>query len=279
MDVFGKDAVIGDFRLSDHDLVLGSFNFDNETVDLGMGMETTESFIGNNPVPAYLGSKHNAKLMPKITIMQNECKTDRIYFTMKECREIISKFMGFQGYVKMYIEDEKYDETMFYNIRFLSASYEKSYDKVIGIIFEGECDSQFAWSEPVVNSYSITNDNKVINIYNDSDDLYNYLLPSVEIELSNELEEKNEVTLVINHVGETHSTEFTLKGIRRIVMDSKKCTIQLVTYSGIIIDAFSGGNDFNMNFIRLKPGNNQFYVSQNANIKFTYNLPRKVGFF
>lgn len=290
MDVFGKDAIIGNIRLSDYGLVLGSFSFDNDNVELGMDMETTESYIGSNPVPVYLGSKHTNKLMPKITIIQNECKTDRIYFTMQECREIISKLMGFQGYVKMYIDDDKYDETMFYNIRFKSASYEKSYDKVIGIIFEGECDSQFAWTEDIINTYITTQDNSSISIYNDSDDLYNYLYPKVEITVSEHTNLDNFVLInnsddVIDNTynNENNSidingykTVFKLNNANKIYMDSKKCTISF--YNNDTVS--NGENDFkNMHFIRLKPGINNFTISHKATIKFTYNLPRKVGLY
>lgn len=282
MDVFGKDAVIGDFRLSDYGFVLGSFSYDNEDIDLGMENETTETFIGNNHVPVYLGSKTTGKLKPRLTIIQNECVTDRIYFTLNECRMITSKLIGNQGYKKLYIEDDKGNETVFYNIRFNSAHYEKSYDKVIGITFEGECDSQFAWTDEITQKFITTEKYEHISIYNDSDDLYNYLLPKVNIHITDETLARETESLTIRNINENRDTIMEIKydmfnNLKDFEMDSKKNILRYRKNDLVFLESNYEG--FNMNFIRLVPGDNHFTVSLPCEIVFKYSLPRKVGFY
>lgn len=50
MDLFGKDMIIGDFKLSDYGLMLASFdsNSANDEEELGMDYETIEEYIGHS---------------------------------------------------------------------------------------------------------------------------------------------------------------------------------------------------------------------------------------
>jgi hypothetical protein len=46
MNLFGEDMVIGDFRLSEHGLILASFDDESETEDdLGMNYDTVEEYL------------------------------------------------------------------------------------------------------------------------------------------------------------------------------------------------------------------------------------------
>ena len=54
MNVFGKDMLIGDFKLSDYGLFLGTFETDaNYEDELNNDFETIETYIGHNPIPMY----------------------------------------------------------------------------------------------------------------------------------------------------------------------------------------------------------------------------------
>ena len=65
INIFGKDAIIGDFQLSNYGLILASFEgTDSHAEELGMNHTTIEEYIGHNPVPVYLGSSYNSKLTP-----------------------------------------------------------------------------------------------------------------------------------------------------------------------------------------------------------------------
>ena len=45
MDLFGKDMIIGNFKLSDYGLMLGTFDLNNEEEELGMDYDTIEEFV------------------------------------------------------------------------------------------------------------------------------------------------------------------------------------------------------------------------------------------
>ena len=57
-----------------------------------------------------------------------------------------------------------------------------------------------------------------------------------------------------------------------ITMDSKKSILSSSNRERII------NNDFNMHFIRLVPGKNEFKVNSTIQVSFVYKVPRKVGF-
>ena len=55
INIFGLDAIIGDFQLSNYGLVLASFESSHSSdEELGMDSDTVEEYIGHNPVPVYL---------------------------------------------------------------------------------------------------------------------------------------------------------------------------------------------------------------------------------
>ena len=57
IEIFGLDAIIGDFQLSNYGLILASFEGSNSSdEEVGMNHNTIEEYIGYNPTPIYLGS-------------------------------------------------------------------------------------------------------------------------------------------------------------------------------------------------------------------------------
>ena len=266
MDVFGKDAVIGDFRLSDHGLYLSTFNPEN-TNDLGMTHNTEEQFVGKNPVPVYLGSVYGAKLSMQMTVIQDECKTHKIYFTQNEIREILGRLTGYQGYKKMYIKDEKNLENIYYNVRVTNVSEEYLNEEVVALTFSMECDSQFAWCDKQT-VYVTSNNDEMIRVYCNTDDRYNYLLPKIIIKPISDVEDYSITNMNDNNravvIDEISAGEV-------VTMDSKLKTIR----SSNPARNYSYG--FNYKFLQLVNGENRLVISHPSSITLSMMLPRKVG--
>ncbi|MCI8597929.1 MAG: hypothetical protein HFJ10_05745 [Lachnospiraceae bacterium] len=273
MDLFGKDMVIGDFKLSDYGLMLASFGSGsaNDEEDLGMSYETVETYIGSNPVPVYLGAKYTSKLKPQATIVKNGCNaynTSHLYFNEHECREILRQLTGFRGYKKMQIYSYEFDELLYFNVRITNVSYRKIANKVAGIILQMECDSQFAWSKEYTQVYHVTSDTPIM-FFNTSDDLNNYLFPIVTITSPSPI-----ANLEIKNISDENWTS-VIKNVsadERIVMDCKNEILTSSISDKVIL------NDFNMHFIRLIAGKNEIQVNANATLIFHFRVPRKVGF-
>lgn len=269
MDVYGKDMIIGDFKLSDFGLMLGSFSADGEDEEeLGMGYETIEEFIGHRPVPVYLGAKYSEKLEPVFTIIKNPCTNNNLYFTEHECREVLRQLTGFRGYKRMQILTDEFEELLYFNVRIVSASYQKVAGKVAGIVLSGECDSQFAWSKPYRFTYNLKA-NKEFTFINVSDDLYNYLLPKMTIKSSSAITDLDIINITDNNW--TTTIESMSSG-ETITIDSK---------TGIVTSSIPGRNAldaFNMHFPRIVTGRNRFVCNKDITLTLEYVLPRKVGF-
>lgn len=269
MNLFGEDMIIGDFKLSDYGLILASFEKDSGTdeYELGMDYETIEEFIGNNPVPVYLGAKYSNKLKPTATIIKNPCNNDS-YFTEHECRDILRQLTGYYGYKQMYVLTEDPDELLYFNVRIYNVSYQKVCGKVAGIILHMECDSQFAWSKEYNYSYNVTA-GETIRFYNTSDMLYDYLKPIVTITAKSDIAELN-----IKNIRDNNWTT-TLTNLSKgeiITMNSKLETLSSsYPYKKVL-------NDFNMHFIRFVSGINEFKVDSDIILNISFRYPRKVGF-
>lgn len=270
MNLFGNDMIFDDFKLSDYGLMLASFelNDSNSEEELGMDHETIEEYIGHNSVPIYLGAKYTNKLKPKITIIKNPCYTKDMFFSEHECRDVLRQLTGFKGYKSMQILPFKFDELIYFNVRTVGVSYKKVASRVVGIILQLECDSQFAWSKEFNISYNIKSGETLI-IYNRSDDLYNYLYPKViisplsiiqNLEIKN-ISDDNWISIISN-----------ISNGEIITMDSKNEILQSSNKNRVIM------NDFNMHFIRLVPGENQIQSNSDISITFNFRIPRKVGF-
>ena len=265
MDVFGRDALIGDFRLSDHGLMLVTFNYE-DGYELGANMTTNESFLGISPVPKYLGSKYDGKLMPKITVIQNWLATNKHNFTVNEIREIVSRLTGYQGYKKMYLCKDDFIENVYYNVRLSNPQYELCGGEVIGISFDAECDSQFGW---VDDEYETTTNssNQIIKVNNNSDDRYGYQLPIIEVTSDSAITSFT-ITNITDNNRNTIVNQISANETVTINSQLNKITSNLGTvYSEI----------FNYKFPRLVCGENYLQISHPIDIKVTMKLPRKVG--
>ncbi len=269
MEIFAEDAIIGDFKLSEYGLILASFNDNSDsTEDLGMDQEITEEYIGNNPMPVFLGSKYSSKLKPTLTVVKNPCLHKLLDFSEHECRDILRRLTGHQGYIRLQIIHQSTDEELFYNVRTVSVNYQKVMGKVVGIIINMECDSQFAWTKEMDITIP-AKQARPFNLYISTDDLSNYVYPVVTLRASSTLESislknisDNNWETVIKHL--LKNEVITIDSQRQIIYSSRK--------DRMIAD------DFNMRFPRFIPDKNSYITDQDISIQFKYSLPRKAGF-
>ena len=282
MNLFGEDMIIGDFKLSDYGLILASFESDSGTGEdeLGMDYETIEEFIGNNPVPVYLGAKYSNKLKPTATIIKNPCTSvNDPYFTEHECRDILRQLTGFYGYKQMHVITENPDELLYYFVRVVSANYHKIGGKVAGIILNMECDSQFAWSKEYNFEYTVTAGQEIM-FYNTSDVLYDYLKPIVTIKSEAEIGKNGDGSdsLFIKNLTDNEWTTEIYHMIPNeiITMDSKLETMNTTNEKSNVL------NKFNFHFIRFVSGINKIKIGGTwegkMEITISFRYPRKVGF-
>lgn len=267
MDVNARDIIIGDFKLSDYGLCIGYFSYkDMSEDDLGMNLNVLEEFIGNNPVPVYLGHEYQSKLAFNMSIVKNPCVYDDLYYTERECRLILRQLTGKRGYQWTKIINNDIDEDLWYRTKIVNVTYEKVHGRVGGIILQIVCDSQFAWS----TEYNITinaKSNVSFYIFNNTDDLNNYIRPYVTIRPSS----AGSITLT-NVSDNSWVTKIdNLKAKETITIDNKNETISSDKTHDLLL------NDFNLKWIRLVPEMNLYTCNKNAIITFQYRVPRKVG--
>lgn len=269
IEILSSNLIWGNFNSSDYGLTIASFSYNGESEDeIGMSISTIEEFIGHNPVPIYLGQKYNDKLHLKITLIKNPriFNNDELFFNGKDCRAILRILTGIKGYQWLKMISSILDEDLWYKARINNVSYKRIGGHVVGITFEAECDSCFAWS----NEYNITINAKTnlpFYAYNNTDDLNNYVYPTVTIFSS------SAGNLSITNISDNnwHSEIKNIKSGEKITMDSKHQIISSNLDHDLLLD------DFNLGWIRLVPDRNKYISNMDVTILMKYRVPRKVG--
>lgn len=268
IETFINDLILGDFRVSDYGLIVGSFSYGGESEDdIGVNISAIEEYIGHNPVPVYLGQKYSDKLRLQITLIKNPCIfDDDLSFTEKDCRSILRFLTGGKGFQWLKLFSQKLDEDLWYRARTSSVSYKRIGCRVVGIVLNLECDSCFAWSkeqEITVRAEA----GQPFYIYNNTDDLNNYVYPVVEI-----VSASAGTIAVTNRSDKDWISEINnIRQNERIRIDSGH---QIIS-SGLRHDLLL--NDFNLGWFRLVPGQNEYVSNSSITISMKYRAPRKVG--
>lgn len=272
--IYGRDFLFGDtFRASDYQLYPASFSITaNDEEETGIGIETTEEYISDNPIPVYIGQKYSDKLKPTICLTKDSCITDDEYFSEHDCRAILRQLIGQRGYQWMKLVSDEPDEDLWYRSRIVSVKYQRVNGFVAGIILDMECDSQFAWS----TEKNITVDalaNTPFYIYTQTDDLYNYIKPFVTI-----VPKVNGNLSLVNR--SDNNWAVTLTGVRNgetITYDTKNQVIDgSRNASGQAVTKFLDYS--NCHFPRMVDGKNEYVSNIAARYTFTFRTPRRVAF-
>jgi len=241
IEVFGKDLILGEFRLSDYGMVLASFEYDGLSNDnLGMSRSTIEEYLGDNPIPVYLGNKYTDKIRPQVTFIKNPSiyANNKMYFSEKECRNIFRIMTGIHEYQWMKVINDNDEDDIWYRSKINDVNVERINGNVVGIILSMECDSCFGWSSET-NIELDFKANSPIKIYSNTDDLHNYIYPIFSIKA------KNAGTVeIINKTDNWITAIENIKENEIITIDSKNEIISSSITHDLLL------NDFNLNWIR-----------------------------
>lgn len=267
MEIIANNFIYGDFNSSDFGLMAASFSNGDSEYELGMNIETIEEFVGCNPVPVYLGQKYTDKLNPQVTLIKNpHIYENSMAFTYHECRAVLRKLTGISGYQWMKLIDENITEELWYRARINSVSYKRVGSNIVGIILDMECDSSFAWSaENIIEVNAAAN--QPFYVFNNTDDINNYVFPKVQITaLSDGL---------LSLTNQSDHWESRIKKVKEHETITLNCKNEILS-SSIAHNLLL--NDFNLHWIRLLPGKNEYISNMNALLLFNFRVPRKVGF-
>lgn len=247
-------------------MIVGSFSYDGDSEDdIGMNISVIEEFIGNNPVPVYLGQKYTDKLKLQITLIKNPCIFPNLHFYEKDCRTILRILTGIRGYQWLKLTAQILNEDLWYKAKINSVSYKRVGGHVVGIILSLECDSCFAWSK----EYSITikvKANQPFYIYNNTDDLNNYVYPIVCILSS------SSGTISITNISDNWTSEIkNVEVNEKLTIDSQHQILSSNQPHDLLLD------DFNLGWFRLLPDKNEYICNTNITLSMRYRVPRKVG--
>lgn len=272
MNVFFNDMKIDNFIASEYSLMPVSFDTNiQEDCDASMASESIEDYIGISSIPLDYGSNHHGKLVFVVTFMKKICGSNiEEYFTDFEIRSILRELTGRQYYRNLYFinTDPCFDEKVHFKVKTTGTEYVKSSNKIIALKFTFTCDSFWAYTDTSFIEY-FAKPNQTIKFFNSSDELNDYLYPVIEILSKKTIENYS----IVNKSDNNRLTN--IKNVlpnEVILLDSKNDIIK----SSIETKVF--GDDFNYKFPRLIPGMNELEISDECNIKITYQLLRKIIF-
>lgn len=258
---------MGNFRASDHGLIVGTFSYSGESEDdIGMNITTIEEFLGHSPVPVYLGQKYTDKLKLQITLVKNPCIYNNMHFYEHECRSLLRIITGKKGYQWLKLINNEFDDDLWYRAKVNNILYKRIDDNVVGIILSMECDSCFAWSKEHIITIRVNAD-KHFYIYNNTDDLQNYVYPIITVApcLPGDIS-------LINISDNNWNTE--IRNIKESEKVTINCASQIIS-SNRPHDMLL--NDFNLGWVRLVPDKNEYVCNVDATICIRFRVPRKVG--
>lgn len=271
MEVFGNDLWFGNFHAKDYDLDLCSFEYDGSSDDEIYSVETTETFLSDNPFATYQGQKYSTKLEGQITLMRSLCKhSNQNDLTLSEydVRAIMRLVTGKRGYQWMKLITEDVGEDIWYKARVVKVRYKREGGKLVGIILEIETDSYMGYSEELNHTYNLKTGQELL-LYPHSDDLDNYIYPNVTLipQANGDLQITNK-----SDISTTYSNGYTVEFKNRqkseiLTMDGEH---QIVKGNNL--------EDFNGHWIRLLPDENRFVSNIDCQMQLKYRCPRKVGF-
>ncbi len=264
------DLIFNDFRMTDYFLVSGNGS-DGEIDDvenMSLTPNITSVFVGENVHSTYTSQKYDEANEFTVKFARNDCSgRANDYFTENELRQFNRLLTGKPGYSWLKLVNNQVMETDFYYRAMVSRiEYERLGTHVVGFDVTFLTDGGRAYSEEQT-IYISAKANTPFYVFNNSDDLWDYLLPKVEITLST----AGTLTLK-NTTDDWESQVQNCTAGEKLTFDSQKNLLTSSKLRRFIL------NDFNLRWIRLKPGKNEYMCNQNATLKFTFRAARKVGY-
>lgn len=256
----------GEFRFagkSNLDYGLRVVSFDGGQIDqdsyLGMDAIYTDNYDGTQRYD--YGAKFNTVATPEIGMI----KADGTDITVSEFREIAKWLTGVRVVKALDFLGAGQEVLMTFFGRFTGLTLKKLDARLYGIVATFDATSPWAFSGEVIISRSLSG-SETINIYNDTDDLYSYIYPTVEFTNSSPA-----VSFIIQNmtIGESSVID-NLTGNEVVTI-----LPQHIISSDKITRVF--GSDFNFIWPKLQPGDNIWTVSGTGALTIKYRTPMKVA--
>lgn len=264
------DFIFEGFHMSDYGLVCwnGSDGAIDDTDDMSLAPTSTTVFTGERAHSTFISQKYESQNEFTIRLTKSFCSSDTDYFTENELRMYNRLLTGKPGYSWLKIINDSVMETdYYYRAEVSRIEYERLGYKVVGYDVTFTCDGGRAYSEEQTTYLNVTADTPFY-VFSNSDDLYDYEKPVVEITVSNggTLKLKNN----------TDSWETVIKNMtagEKLTIDCKNEILTSSRHRTYILNDFDG-----LRWPRLLPGKNEYVCNKNATIKLVYRASRKVGF-
>lgn len=272
MSVFGSKFIYDGVSSLDYGLLmceLDSSGVSDEST--GLNLEVFFDQIGSSANRADYGAAYAEVLEFPCTVV----KEDGSYFSRAESRELLEWISGKRNFrwLKIYDGD---NDTLNYLCRATSITKKKVGSDVLGYTIVWTCNSPYAYSDEVTLTETVLAADHECTISNDSDEINDYLYPIVTITPSNACN-----TLSIENLSDI---KFTGDTPRRLEISDVAAneTITIDCKNRIITSSNSTryiGEDFNLNWLRLLPGENNLVLNGVGIFTFRYRLPIKAGDF
>ncbi|MCQ2075988.1 MAG: hypothetical protein MJZ20_02995 [Bacteroidaceae bacterium] len=264
-------------------LVVTSFNPDNGEADAFLGMDSITDSNYDGTLKYDYGAKYRDVAKIRITMV----KSDYSDLTLYDFREIARWLTGAKqsSWLDMQMPSSSilgtYQTAYSFLCKCTSLSQYKLDGRVIGVIAIFE--SVTPWAYSPLQNIKIKNGNSEIisgtqshpftfTLNNQSDDIYNYLYPSVSI--TNGSQDSFTLTNTTLEYYESSAQNATTSMVD--VVDGE---VVVLTNRGVILtdSAQGAGNRFNWVWPKMLPGDNEFSFVGEGKIIFAYRYPIKVG--
>lgn len=267
MALLGSSLVYNNQSSEEFGVILVSFsNTANELQSLGLSREILydETVKGRRNI---YGSKYNDVLSFDFTLV----KKNGLYFTNDDIREINRWLSGYQFPKKMTINNEGLNtQNTYFNCIITESHQNVAGRTTIGLSYTATCDAPYGW-EDFETEYIITKPNQSILFCNTSDELGDYLYPTLTITMTKAgnftLYNTQEPNNIISFTDLVVDEKLTLDCLNEIVTSSEEKRTNTI----------GGVNNFSYNWLRLLPNDNNLIASGNSIIKIFGTFPRKVG--
>lgn len=269
MVIVCDDLIYNDFRMSDYDIVCsnGSEGLIDETEDMSLTPSFTTVFTGERLNNTYISQKYSDQTAVSVRFMRKECSYQPDYFTENELRTFNRMLTGKRGFSWLKIVNDSNMETDFYYKAMVSKiEYQRLGTKVIGYDVTFTCDGGQAYSEEQ-SVYISARANTPFYVFNNSDDLHNYLYPTITVMTS------TEGTLILTNTTDNRTTTIEdMSAGEQLVIDSQNELLTSSKSRPYILNSFP-----DLHWPRLLPDKNEFTCNMDCTIQFTFRAIRKVG--
>jgi len=239
-----------------------------ETINFPFGtdVEKIQDRPSRMTAPIHYGVNVNSEKVFSLTL------TSDTYLSDIQVDDVLTWLTGHTQY--KYLEYEGINKNLRYKCFINKVEVVHINGKPMGFTLDIECDGQFGYQYPETSQYSLSNDTK-IRILNKSS--YNgYYLPLVEIKF---VGDTKKISIKNNN---ENNREMAFDFSDFVYEDGKDLIIKIDNKNKIITSNYDELNPysyFNMRFIRLLRGNNNFDIATDGQceMKVTCEFLRKVG--